>query len=577
LAVTQIKLSDNFCVSPAYINDTSKAEGDYIVNYGGVEVNYRDMFSRAEAFDSLPIIPKIEGYLGEIKDNERGKLEFVFGIKLKLDGKVQTSSEKTTFQYHIKTLNPDDKLHQEALFDKKQKNLFARRVLKIAFLYFFVFASRHNPEAENNNHESQLEYDPIQAFEKHCLPVLQGNDDNAKQHLFRKIIKGFEIYKAQLKVNRLKVIIQNLLVRKTIFPQRDYPVHIVVTNGALEDDKEKIFRNHTLFKSVVRGNPKDALKYISIGDAITKPTSLCTLPAKITISDIHFFANKEEESFTMEYDLKGIKSLPILFAPQKEKLCQDIYNRYFIRRKLILFPYRLETDNLKSNQVFIYKFTFSLLAYTSLHILLEKQKILFLPILRLHLHNQQDNSQVESFIVSLTATLSHLLNENHRSNSQGIDIRNTQYKISNVLSSLYSILPKKFILKGNIRESYHPIPSQLPHQPQIQPLLDKLAMIIVSSRESDRKWSGKEKISNLMGEIILFRGEENRVRVQLFKSFSDNYDSQQLFTHPSVIIDNVEKLYSLGVRHFIYIAKAPYTTTLHMTQKDEDDEFFFYV
>jgi hypothetical protein len=244
---------------------------------------------------------------------------------------------------------------------------------------------------------------------------------------------------------------------------------------------------------------------------------------------------------------------------------------------LILFPYRLETDNLKSNQVFIYKFTFSLLAYTSLHILLEKQKILFLPILRLHLHNQQDNSQVESFIVSLTATLSHLLNENHRSNSQGIDIRNTQYKISNVLSSLYSILPKKFILKGNIRESYHPIPSQLPHQPQIQPLLDKLAMIIVSSRESDRKWSGKEKISNLMGEIILFRGEENRVRVQLFKSFSDNYDSQQLFTHPSVIIDNVEKLYSLGVRHFIYIAKAPYTTTLHMTQKDEDDEFFFYV
>jgi hypothetical protein len=199
-----------------YINDTSKADGDYIVNYGGVEVNYRDMFSRAEAFDSLPIIPKIEGYLGEIKDNERGKLEFVFGIKLKLDVKVQTSSEKTTFQSHIrgcfkssilchaersvsppddlryakrvlsisvyvqnprfyspsgicsanvllrstqndklypvrlfkhplKTLNPDDKLHQEALFDKKQKNFFARRVLKIAFLYFFVFASRHNP------------------------------------------------------------------------------------------------------------------------------------------------------------------------------------------------------------------------------------------------------------------------------------------------------------------------------------------------------------------------------------------------------------------------------------------------
>ncbi|NJL10614.1 MAG: hypothetical protein HC908_11870 [Calothrix sp. SM1_7_51] len=178
--------------------------------------------------------------------------------------------------------------------------------------------------------------------------------------------------------------------------------------------------------------------------------------------------------------------------------------------------------------------------------------------------NKEDNAPTEKFIVSLSNVLSHLLNENHRSNSQGIDIRDFQekgrFKIPNVMSSLYSILPKKFSFNNT---SY-------------SPQLDKLAIIIISSRESDRRWGTTEKISNLMGEIIGLRREDNRVRVQLLTTFSDNYSDQQLFTNPSVIVDNVTKLYKeMGFCHFLYIAKAPYTSTLHMTQTEDDDGLFF--
>ncbi|MBW4568674.1 MAG: hypothetical protein KME31_11795 [Tolypothrix carrinoi HA7290-LM1] len=545
-----------------YINDTTKADGDYLVNYAGTSVNYRDLFSRGEAFEILPIIPKIEGYLGETKDENRGEIQFIFGLKLKFDGKVQAYGGKNVFEYHLNLFNPESKEHQVGIADAK-KETFARKVLKIAFLYYFLFASRNNPEKDDYNPNAELEYDPIAGFEKNVIQILKGSDEAAKQQLFQNIYKYFQKFKVQRKINLLKGLLRNLIKRKTSFPMREYPLHISVKKSILEDNKSNIFNNNTFFKPVLRGNPKEVLKYISIGEAKAQTNSLCTLPAKITISDIHFFATDDRETFGMEYDLTSIRALPILFAPLKDKKCQEIYNQHFIQRKLILFPYSLESNKLESHQAFVYRFTFCLLAYISLRVLLEKQKMLFIPIFRLHLNNKQDDAPIEKFIVSLSCVLSHLLNEKHRSNAQGIDIRDLQklgkFKVPNVLSSLYSVLPKKFTFV-NASDS---------------PQLDKLAIVIVSSRESDRKWVSSQKISNLMGEIMGVRRQDNAVRVQLLKTFSDNYDNQQMFTYPSVVIEEVAKLYKMGFKHFLYIAKAPYSSTLHMTQTEDDDGLFF--
>ena len=543
-----------------YINDTTKADGDYLVNYAGTSVNYRDLFSRGEAFEILPIIPKIEGYLGETKAENRGEIQFIFGLKLKFDGKVQAYGGKNVFEYHLNLLNPESKEHKAEMADAK-KETFARKVLKIAFLYYFLFASRNNPEKDDYNLNAELEYDPIAGFEKNVIQILKGSDEAAKQQLFQNIYKYFQEFKVQRKINRLKGLLRNLIKRKTSFPMREYPLHISVKKSILEDNKSNI--KDTMFKPVLRGNSKEVLKYISIGEAKAQTNSLCTLPAKITISDIHFFATDDCETFGMEYDLTNIRALPVLFASLKDKKCQEIYNQHFIKRKLILFPYSLESNKLESHQAFVYRFTFCLLAYICLRVLLDKQKMLFIPILRLHLNNNQDDAPIEKFIVSLSGVLSHLLNEKHRSNAQGIDIRDLlskgRFKVPNVLSSLYSVLPKKFTFT-NASDS---------------PQLDKLAIVIVSSRESDRRWNSSQKISNLMGEIMGVRRQDNAVRVQLLKTFSDNYDNQDMFTYPSVVIEEVAKLYRMGFKHFLYIAKAPYSSTLHMTQTEDNDGLFF--
>ncbi|MEB3182407.1 MAG: hypothetical protein VKL59_25735 [Nostocaceae cyanobacterium] len=546
-----------------YINDPDKADGDYLVNYAGTSVNYRDIFSRGEAFEMLPIIPKIEGYLGETTNDNQGTIQFIFGLKLKLDGKVQAYGGRNVFEYNLNLLNPDSEEHKAEIADNSRKEIFARKVLRIAFLYYYLFASRHNPANDDYNPNAELSYDPIAGFEQSVMPILNGSDDEVKKNLFRRIIKGFTQYNVKTKITILKDLLKKVIKRKTTFSTREYPLHIVVKRSILEDNLSNIFNNNTLFKPVVRRNPKEVLKYISVGEAKIQENSLCTLSGKITISDINFFATDDQETFSMEYDLTDIRTLPVLFAPLKDKRCQEIYKKTFLQRKLILFPYRTEENRMESHQAFIYRFTFCLLAYICMKVLLDKQKRLFIPIFRLHLHNKEDDAPIEKFMVSVSNVLSHLLNEKYRSNSQGIDIRDLQskgrFKVPNVMSSLYSVLPKKFSFNST----------------SFFPELDKLAIVIVSSRESDRSWGSSQKISNLMGDIWGLRLQDKAVRVQLLKTFSDNYNDKQLFTYPSVVIEEVAKLYRMGYKHFIYIAKAPYSSTLHLTQTQEDDGLFF--
>ncbi|MBD2690300.1 hypothetical protein [Anabaena catenula] len=542
-----------------YINDSHKGDGDYLVNYAGAELNYKDAFSRGEVFDKLPIIPIVQGFLGETKDENRGEIQFVFGLKLKFDGKVHTDGGKSVFDYRLNILNPDSQEHKDALADPLQRESFAKEVLRIAFLYYFLFASPHNPKNDNYDVNNELKYDPLEAFEKKVIQKLRGSDETAKEQLLRNIYKYLQEFNVQFKINRLKGVLQNLLKRTTSFPTRDYPVHISVKNGILEEDTQNIFNNNTFFKPVLRRNPKEVLKYISLGKPNTETNSLCTLPANVTIHDIHFFATDDQETFSMEYDLTGIRALPVIFAPLNDPRCLKIYDQHFKNRQLLLFPYRLEDKKLEPHQAFVYKFTYGLLAYICLKILLDKQKRLFIPILRLHLHGKDDDAPIEKFIVSLSGVLSHLFNETHRANEQGIDIRDLGFKIPNTMSSLYSVLPKKFSFNSSSKS----------------PQLDKLAIIIVSSRESDRGWSGSAKISNLMGEIIGVNMKNGVVKFQLPTTFSDNYNQIEMYTNPSVIIDKVTELYQLGYKHIVYIAKAPFTSTLHMTQTDDDDGLFF--
>ena len=549
-----------------YINDSTKSDGQYQVSYAGESVNYQTIFSRSEAYDILPIIPNIEGYLGETEDKNQDKIEFTFGLKLKLNGKVQTDGGKNVFDYNLDILDPDNQEHKREIADGSKKYTFIKKVLKIAFLYYFIFASRQDPQAENYDPKMELEYNPIEKFEKDVLPILKGSDDEAKERLFKNCIKGFDKFKVREKIKALKKVLTTLIKRKTPFPARDYPVHISVKNSILEDDFHTINDQETIFKDALGKNFKDCLKYINLGNATTQKNLLITLPANINISEIHFLETNDKETFSMEYNIPSdIGVLPVIFLAIKDEKCFNFYNNNLQHRKLLIFPHRLETEKLEHHQEIIYKITYSLLAYICLHVILEKQMRLFIPLFRIHLQEKtnKEPEPIEKFIVSLTKVLSHLFNDGYRSNEQGIVITDkVQYKIPNVLSSLYSVIPKKFIFSETDKFQFKE--------------LKKLAIIIISSRESDSKWGTKTKKSNLMGEIVTLKMETKSARFNLFKTFSENFnDHEKMFEYPTVVVDNVDELYKQGYRHFIYIAKVPYSSTLHITQTQKNEELFF--
>ncbi|MEG4328412.1 hypothetical protein, partial [Microcoleus sp. herbarium5] len=551
-----------------YIKDADKVEGDYLVNYQETKINYKDVFSRSEALDALPIIPIIAGNLGETTDNSGGDRQFVFGLKLKLGNPVPSHGADSVLDYNLSLLNPDSPEHLAALEEPASHETFFLKVLKIAFLYYFVFASNSNPLDPNYNAESELDYDPIANFDRKVFPVLNESNEDAKIELFRNFIKGFEKFNIKAKINTLKAFLKNFIKTKTILHTRTEARHILIETGLLRKVNNTLTTGK-FFKEVVQRNPKETLQYISVGQPNVSPEAICQLPVNITIEDIRYFSTDESQSFSMEYNIKGIQALPILSVPNAKR-SQEILNENF-KGKLVVFPYeyrRLDSQGgLKQEAAFVYKFAVLLLSYICLRILLKKlPNNTFVPIVRIHEGDHAHPFPSEKFMGHLSKTLSHILSENHRTNSQGFRIRGTlsAFKIRNGLSSLYSILPKKFRF-NNL---------------QLSPELENLAIIAVSTRDSDaRKGRGDNRASRkacLLGEVTgIRRYEDGTIQVGLLKTFSANYSLEHLYTQPSILEDIVSQLYKRGYRNFLYISQAPYMSTLHITQNDEDEKLFF--
>ncbi|HCV30301.1 MAG TPA: hypothetical protein DGO89_08785 [Microcoleaceae bacterium UBA9251] len=550
----------------AYIGDRTKEDGYYNVNYAGVTVNYQDMFSRAEVLDALPIIPIVAGYLGETTDTHLSERKYIFGLKLKFGNEVQARGGKPVFDYNLNLLNPESEEHKAELADGYTSETFIRKVLKIALLYYFVFASHSNPLAPDYNPESELTYDPKQRFET-VISVLRGSDEEKKKGIFRGIKRGLTEYNVAVKINRLKQLLKDFIDRQTILPSRTEPRHISVKRGILQDIDNAVTTGR-FFNDVLQRNPKESLQYIAVEQSSINETAICQLPVTITIEDVRYFPTDEFQNFSIEYNIKDIDTLPVMWVP--ETLMSVYSNSFSEQYKLLLFRYnnkRLDSqDGLKPDAAFVYKFAVSLLSYICLEILLNKaKKTLFIPMVRLHEADEKNPFPSEKFMANVSKTLSHLFSEKYRSTSQGFRVKQkpNAYSIRNGLSSLYSILPKKFKFRN--------VP--------LSPELNNLAIIVVSSCESDAKKGNSDRFQRktcLLGEVAgIKRLSEDTIQVGMLKTLSENYSVQHLYSQPSILEDTVSQLYKYGYRNFLYIAQAPYTSTLHITQTDEDEQLFF--
>lgn len=554
-----------------YINDTSKTNADYEVSYAGYTINYRDVFSRAEAFDPLPIIPIVAGNLGEYTDTNKGETQFICGFKMKLNGAVQAYGGQPSFDYHLNLIDPDNLEHKENLANPEKAKSFAEKVLRRVLLYYFIFASRCNPLDPNYDPNSELEYPALEIFQTRVLPILQGNNEEQKKTLFYGMVKGFKEFNFREKIKRLGELLKNGLKQQTILPTGTYPIQITVRKGILSDTDSMpngVFFNEDII------NPKKCLRYISVGEAKVDPEALCQIPGTIKIEDIRYFTAESREEFTWKYQISGIKVLPVLWTPSDTK-CREAYRHPGFPNSLVVFAYNKDIlgpakadqkeKPLTESQGFTYRFVWTLLSYICFDILLENApNNLFIPQIRLHLGNQNNPFHAEKFIAHLSKSLSHLLREKYRSNSQGFRINNlSKFTIDNGLASLYSVLPKKFRFSQN----------------SAPPTLDKLAIIVVSSRESDAKYDNRNRQSrkaNVIGEVITVQRTPNDIIVLTpLLTFSENYSLKDLYGEPPILIDTVSNLYRQGYRHFLYIAQAPHTSTLHITKTEQDEGLYF--
>ena len=551
-----------------YIEDSERTDGDYQVSYNSESFNIKEIFSRSESIDRLPIIPIIDGSLGESRDENKGELNFTFGLKLKFGGEIQTEGAKTVLEYNLDLLDPDSQRHQEELANESKKVFCARRTIQIAVLYFFVFIG-NNPFDPDYNTSSDLQSDVIEKFEQSILPILKGSDENAKYNLFKKIISDINQLDTEEKIGRLRSLLKSKIKRTQLWSSRVYPIQINVKKGVLETDANVIDERNTFFRNGI--TQKSALKYILVSDATIDPSSVCYFSGDIKISEIGYFDTKNNQEFSMEYMTGKFPTIPIVVYPE-ESTCTDIVDKNLGTRRLIQFPYQPERlkqnifNGTNSTGAFIYRFVFSLLSYVSTKVILDTaintmNTRLFIPILMLHLGDKNDPLDEEVFMRANFASLSHLINSNHRSSTQGFSVNKiNHYKIRNALSSLYNVLPKKFVLKNNPQE----------------PKIDKLAIVVVSSRECDRSWQGKYKIANLTGETIkLDRKSNDSILVYTSRTISNHYDSKQIFQDPDVLVREIDRLYQEGYKHILYIAKSPYSQTLNLTATEEEGNLYF--
>lgn len=554
-------------------------DGYYAVTYQGTSLNLRDLFSRSDALNILPIITEIEGSLGESTDYVQGSKTFVNGLKLKLNGEVQIhgGNGRPVFDYYATLLEPESKAYQLREAEASSPSHFRERVLKVALLYYFVFVNMNDPN-----------YNPAGDFERDILRIFREGNDNDKYEALRQLHQKI-IPTASRNLNLLR----DALVEFLELPNdstRHHPQTLVLSlkKDVMVKDVDSMLTYNNFFQdNVMTNDGKDALKYIAVEGANASQDVLCKLPLHLTFEPIDFYeADDGRERFTMSYETVGVQALPIFLAPfDSDKNLPGRYKALFQENSRIVLCYRHHSNvPPDSERAFVYRFSYQLLAYAFIKLLadnitgIEKRK-LFFPIACIHVQQKAADEPYkkydeEEFIHALSKTLAHLLAEDYTAGSQGFHLdtllnNDGIFKLGNALYSLYSALPRRFQLSSSALSASS---SQPPRRQ-----LDKLAIVVISSRRSDMNRKTPDTYqATVYGEVIGIERQSDRcVHISTLSTFSTNQPSYLMYEQPAALIAQVKACYAQGYRHFLFVAHAPYSRTLHISDKNRTEDLFF--
>ncbi|MDM8560212.1 hypothetical protein, partial [Candidatus Parabeggiatoa sp. HSG14] len=302
---------------------------------------------------------------------------------------------------------------------------------------------------------------------------------------------------------------------------------------------------------------------------------LHSMSFEFSFYDTFFYADRQKKRpISVHTQPQTWQFLPVLVQPQIiEAPKQDIYHKPLTRMAGLMVQIMPDIKPGKSNtfEFFVYKVTAAVIFLLGISALCQKLSVqgnLAIPMVRVH--KSADADPIEEYLKSVCAAVTFLLNEKYTAGMQGIQLlnldRNKQsslrYKITNAKSSLYAFLPKTFTAIG------------------FAPAFDKLAIVIVTQRVASKHRHQDDNYSlvNLFGRVIMLErvGKQTIQLNRNFLTFADNLYKRDIHTHPKFLIDTVHHLYDEhGIRDILYVAKAPFTSNLNLTQKDPQKELFF--
>jgi hypothetical protein len=560
----------------AYIRQPGKEYSYYTVFLSKEEFNYRELFAPAHSYSALPIISEIDGFLGESTDQLRKAKTFTSGVKLKFNGQVHNhgGNGRPVFDFNLALLDPATPEYKIRSKGAREKRSFREKVLRVALLYCFVFLEMENKD-----------FRPDLYFEKEILPALRSNDDKQVRQVFLKIKNGITGQNASANLNLLRDQLLEFLRRGNVGPaQQEVSLALVLDKSILTKDINQIIQGNFFQENFDSRNGRNALKYISITNDVPDANTLSKLPLKMVFEPIYYHPkDKDPEHFMMRAETEGLQVLPTFLVPVDNDAPAKYKTAYKdISRISFYYRHRPEVPS-DSARAFVYRFVYTLLAYTIIKLLVEslpgeQRTTLFTPLICIHAQDEQiadekgEKYDDETFMHMLSKQLAHMLGEDHLSGSQGFHletIANNANKLGNALYSLYSALPHTFRPVEVTAEGQIPVISS-PHH------LNKLAVIVVSSRKSDENLKSPDAYeATIIGKVIgIERQEDGAVKVQTLTTFSANQNSRDLFSRPDVIIEQVKKYSQQGYLHFLYVARAPYTRTLNVSDAGNKELFF---
>jgi hypothetical protein len=552
----------------AYLRREDKADAAYEVAYQGQTMNLRSVFAQATAFSDLPVFPLVDGSLGEITN--QGTHTYIFGMKLKLNGKVAPYNSPSSFAYHLALL-------------RKEYPASPEHLVRLAVLYHLMLS-----------HFGDSTYDPIAALEQDILPLLQRDTASpdglaAVERLFITIADRCE--ESRGAVSALAAALRSVVRQTTQATSQHWDVALSIREGILESTPAALLDEGRLLRQVFASDRKDYLAYLEVGEPHVTSHTLLTLRAQITFEALHCFeAEGQVETCEIGYDASGWTILPVFLSVPTQPLGSAdltatpnsashlglmLQCAAQITRNGTLMPARTSSPT----HWFIYRYVVTLLAYLGIRLLASfgpDPTRLFISLARMHRVSEQERADgdSESFMADLSKVLAQMLSVDYLASAQGLfqpqppasDVPGQKkqrppipdYKIHNAATSLYAPLPKVFTL-----------------QQALPDVLPRLALVVVSSRESDSlsqsSPGAQERLATVYGEVVgIEHLDERRVRVQRRATFSDTYPAQDLYTNPAIILDQMHHLYQAGYRHIFYVAQTPYSSTLHITRKGQD-------